>query len=59
MLKTKAMDTKQQYTVKVSKTKANPGPARRPPPPPRFEKNYGFVFVNFDCIKRIYFDFSQ
>ena len=27
--------------------------------PPRFEKNYGFVFVNFNCITRIYFDFSQ
>ena len=27
--------------------------------PPRFEKNYEFVFVNFDCITRIYFDFSQ
>ena len=21
--------------------------------PPRFEKNYRFVFVNFDCITRI------
>ena len=27
--------------------------------PPRFEKNYEFAFVNFDCITRIYFDFSQ
>ena len=27
--------------------------------PPRFEKYYGIVFVNFDCITQIYFDFSQ
>ena len=35
------------------------GGSRTGAPPPRFEKNYGFVFVNFDCITRIYFDFSQ
>ena len=27
--------------------------------PPCFEKNYGFVFVNFDCVTHIYLDFSQ
>ena len=39
--------------------KGDPGPARRPPPPTRFEKNYWFVFVYFDRITRIYVDFSQ
>ena len=27
--------------------------------PPPFQKYYGGVFVNFDCITRRYFDFSQ
>ena len=43
--------------------KADPGSARRacapPPPPPVLKEKYGFVFINFDCITRIYFDFSQ
>ena len=36
----------------------DPGPARRARAP-RFEKFWGVVFVNFDCITRIYFDVSQ
>ena len=39
-------------------SKADPGPARRACAPP-FWKKLGFVFVNFNCITRIYFDFSQ
>ena len=31
----------------------------RTAPPPFLKKNYGFVFVNFDCITRRYFDFSS
>ena len=42
----------QEYTfIDASTSKADPGPGAPPP--------YGFVFVHFDCITRIYFDFSQ
>ena len=44
--------------IKLDLSKADPEPARRARAT-RFKKNYGFVFVNFDCITRIYFDFSQ
>ena len=38
--------------------KADPGLARRARAP-QFEKKLRFAFANFDCITRIYFDFSQ
>ena len=44
--------------IHVHVPKADPGPARQARAP-RFEKKLGFVFVNFDCITRIYFDFGQ
>ena len=31
----------------------------KPGRPPVLKKNWGLFFVNFDCITRIYFDFSQ
>ena len=38
-------------TFFISKGGSRTGAPGAPPPPlPRFEKNYGFVFVNFDCI---------
>ena len=42
----------------IPSPKADPGPARRARAPP-FWKKLGFVVVNFDCITRIYFDFTQ
>ena len=39
-------------------SKADSGPARWACAP-RFWKSLGFVFGNFDCKTRIYFDFSQ
>ena len=47
------------YKTRVNNClEADPGPARRARTS-RFEHFLGFVFVNFDWITRIYFDFSQ
>ena len=42
----------------VKYSKADPGPARRAPPPPPVEIYLGFIFVNFDCFTRIKFNYS-
>ena len=52
-LLTWSLRTKGMYVLK-----ADPGSARRARAP-RFEIFWGFVFVNFDYLTRIYFDFSQ